>query len=112
MSWDVDILNVAPHITPATLSADDHLPLGSQESIAVIILRTFPDAVQHDESWIVVSRADFTLEFSLGTQDEVRFATIHVHGDCKKALTALAHFVDVTSWRLFDMSTWDFLKFS
>lgn len=112
MSWDVIIFNIPDNIqTISELTDDSILPLGSRDHILSVIAHIFPQANLSDPTWVVLDDEDYSIEFSLGQDEQINTLMLLVRGGIE-AINAIENFCKVTGWRAFDSSAGDFIDFS
>ena len=111
MSWDVIIINVPEDIeTVSELTDDSTAPLGSKNYVLSAISNVFPHANVADPTWVVVDGESYSIEFSVGHQDEIEFLMLHVRGDAN-AIDAIECLCKLTGWHAFDTAMGDFIDF-
>lgn len=112
MGWDLTILNVVD----GSLSIDEIgetsiEPLGTKETVIQKLIEVFPYTDRSDPDWLVFQGEHYSLEFSLGANNEIDSFMIHVHGDNEGAVNAIARLYKHTGWSVLDAAIGDFIDF-
>lgn len=112
MSWDVIIFNLPDNVkTVLELTDESMTPLGSRDYILSVISSVFPQADLSDPTWVVLDGDDYSIEFSLGQDEQLETLMLHVRGDIE-AINAIENFCKATGWRAFDSSVGEFIDFT
>ena len=111
MSWDVMIFNLQNNIKSVSELTDDSvISLGSKNEVLSTIRHIFPQANFSDPTWVVLDGKDYSIEFSLGQDEQIEVLMLHVRGSVD-ALDAIERFCQINDWRAFDSATGDFINF-
>ena len=112
MSRDLLMLNVLGAVESVSqLTGSSLRPLGSRDHVLNVIREAFPNTDVSDPKWIVVARQDYSLSFSLGSEEPLEALLITVHGK-SGALNEIKRLCRLTHWRAYDSSIGEFLNFS
>jgi hypothetical protein len=103
MSWDIFIQDIPEGATSAGDIPDDFepRPLGSRSDIVRRIREVVPAAHFSDPSWGSFDGPDFSIEFSIGDDEEVTSFAMHVRGG-DIAAGVVADLLNQCGWRAFD----------
>ena len=103
MSWDVFVANTpdAEHLTE--LGEDESLypPLGDLRTVRARLKAYFPQLDLTDPTWGDLDGGDFSIEFSIGSEDPVTSLMLHVRGE-DRALGVIWHLCQHSGWVAFD----------
>jgi hypothetical protein len=105
MSWDVVIAN-APGVNDLAEIGDDesaYTPLGTLTDVRSMLTRFFPDLDLTDPTWGDLDGGDFSIEFSVGSDDPVRSLMLHVRGS-DRAVPVIRHLCQHSGWVAFDVN--------
>lgn len=83
-------------------------PLGPLDHVLSSIVKAFPEIDVSDTSWIILTRAGYSLAFNFNGREPVQSLTISIHGD-QIALEDLRHFCNSTGWVGFDATTGEYI---
>ena len=106
MSWDVFIQDLPPEARSVRDVPDEFepRPLGSRAEVAGRIRAAFPDADFTDPTWGRLQREGYSIDISMGDDDEVSGITLHVRGS-DDAVGAVVKLIDTVGGRALDSWT-------
>ena len=112
MGRDLIVLNIPERIETVSQLGDGPLePLGSRDRVLDMISAVFPDIDTSDPKWIIATRQEYSLSFSIGGEEPVEVLLITIHGS-QAALDEVKRLCELNGWRAFDSAEGEFIDFS
>jgi len=112
MGWDLTVINVVDGSRSIDeLSESSVEALGTKETITDRLMAVFPGIDASNSEWLALRGEHYSLEFSLGSDDEISSFMIHVHGDDEQAVNAVATLCRHTGWSVLDAAIGDLIDF-
>jgi hypothetical protein len=109
MGRDLLVLHASDDPQAASqLDSSNIKPLGTRKQILSIIKALFPDTDVSDPKWVIVTRPNYSLRFSMSDQEPVDALLVTVHGE-EIAVDDVNRLANATGWRVFDSSRGEFL---
>lgn len=106
MSWDIFVQDLPDGAKAVSDIPDDFEPraLGSRAEVIQRILAVVPNAVFTRDSWGSVEGPEFSIDFNLGSTDEVQSFALHVRGG-DAAAGLVSDLLERCQWRALDPSS-------
>lgn len=109
MSWDVFIQHLPASALHVADIPDDFEPLllGTRTEVAKTILSVFPTADASDPTWLELQTPAYSINFGLGTENDVTCIALHIRGD-ESVIPAITTLIDRLGARAVDSFTGEF----
>lgn len=109
MSWDIFAWDLPQDLKSVRELPHDFKPksFGSRSSVISRIKEIFPNADFPDPSWGLIDGSSWSIEVSLGKDQDCDSLTLHVRGE-DAAVNAVASIVDALGLRAIDAQTGEF----
>ncbi|GAB0152081.1 hypothetical protein [Marinobacterium sp. BA1] len=110
MSWDILIMNYRGNPPRVENMTDDDRPfcIGNAGHVRELINKQLSGVDWSDPSWGIYKGEGFSLEFSIGAEDEKDSFMVHVRGGGDPVAT-LMKISNPNDWSLLDCSSGDFI---
>jgi hypothetical protein len=106
LSWDIIVIDLPPGIKSLAEMPKKFRPrpLGRRSDIIAKISAIFPDSDFSDPSWGILRVAGCSIEFSMGSSEEIDNFAMHVRGG-DECPNIVAHVLDGLGMRALDPSS-------
>src|SRR5262245_16338814 len=106
MSWDIFVQDIPKDARAVSDIPDDFepRPLGSRSEILRRILEVAPSADASNPSWVTIDGPDFSIECSIGGDEEVTSFALHIRGG-DAAAGLVSELLSRGGWRAFDSAS-------
>ena len=112
MSWDVFVMRLPAEVRSyddlESFEGDPTLPLGTRADVIRQISAVFEETDWRDPAWGIWEGDEGSIEFNLGTDEEVDSIMLHVRAD-EAIVARIVQLVDTCGWRALDTTTTEFL---
>jgi hypothetical protein len=108
MSWDVTIMKLPSKVTKIEEIDESEIDeLGNRDEIVKKLIKLFPHADFSDESWGLLEREGYSIEFNIPEEFNLTSIMLHVRGD-NRSLNAIKLICSTTGWKAIDEEIIDF----
>jgi hypothetical protein len=106
MSWDIFVQDLPRGIASVHDIPHDFepSPIGLRSEIIAKLSALYPECDFTDPSWGILAIPGCSIEFNLGSDEELDSFAMHVRGD-QRAANVVAHILDVLSLPALDLSS-------
>jgi hypothetical protein len=111
MSWDISIQDLPADVKTVADIPEDYQPrpLGRRADLIARIQELLPDVTFSDQSWGMLDRPGFSIEFNMGAEEICDGFMLHVRGG-SSAMDTVARLLQHLQFRGFDCQTGDFFS--